>query len=112
MFRLGAHLREYSVRLAVSADEVRISGCSSPISTISRSAKVHRCVRPKARDPTQRLARGKKYDDKFVYVIFDTDNAVAPIQMTKPGFSVFSLWHPEVVTWASEPDYFMQSLRR
>jgi ribosomal protein S18 acetylase RimI-like enzyme len=91
MLRLGAHLREYTVRLAESGDEARLQTLieSDPeyfmlIGTASRPTE--------AKDQLRDLPEGKKYDDKFVYVIFDHHDApIALIDLVRA--------YPDAETW-------------
>jgi ribosomal protein S18 acetylase RimI-like enzyme len=79
MLRLGVHLREYSVRLAVSADEVRMQALleSDPdYFKIIQGGPPHST---EAKDQLNDLPEGKKYDDKFVYAIFDRDEALVAL---------------------------------
>ena len=77
MLRLGVHLREYSVRLAVSADEARLQAL---LESDPDYFKVSQGAPPRsteAKDELSDLPDGKKYHDKFVYAIFHRDNALA-----------------------------------
>src|SRR5258708_35746860 len=79
MLRPGVHLREYSVRLAVSADEARLQAL---LESDPDSFKVIQGAPPRstaAKDQLSDLPEGKKYDDKFVYAIFDRDDALAAL---------------------------------
>jgi hypothetical protein len=76
MLRVDAHRGGYSVRLAVSADEVRIQAL---LESDLDYFKVSQGAPPRSTEASDQLSdlpEGKKYDDKFVYVIFDADNAV------------------------------------
>jgi GNAT superfamily N-acetyltransferase len=91
MLRLGAHLPKYSVRLAESGDETRLQALleSDPdyfklIGAAPRATE--------AEDQLRDLPEGKKYDDKFVYVIFDHDDApIALIDLVRA--------YPDAETW-------------
>jgi ribosomal protein S18 acetylase RimI-like enzyme len=79
MLRLGAHLREYSARLAVSADEVRIQALFESDPDFFKVSQGASPRSTEANDQLSDLPEGKKYHDKFVYVIFDRDNALAAL---------------------------------
>jgi len=79
MLRLGIHLGEYSVRLAEPGDEARLQALlvSDP-----DYFKVIQGAPPRSTEAKHQLSdlpEGKKYDDKFVYVIFDRDDVLAAL---------------------------------
>src|SRR5258708_9827355 len=79
MLRLGVHLREYSVRLAEPGDEARLQAL---LESDPDYFKVIQGAPPRsteAKDQLSDLPEGKKYDDKFVYAIFDRDDALAAL---------------------------------
>jgi ribosomal protein S18 acetylase RimI-like enzyme len=79
MLRLGAYLGEYSVQLAVSADEVRLQAL---LESDPDYFKVSQGAPPRSTEASDQLSdlpEGKKYHDKFVYVIFDHDNGLVAL---------------------------------
>ena len=91
MLRLGVHLREYSVRLAESGDEARLQALLE--SDPDYFELIGAAPRPtEAKEQLRNLPEGKKYDDKFVYVIFDHDDApIALIDLVRA--------YPDAETW-------------
>jgi ribosomal protein S18 acetylase RimI-like enzyme len=79
MLRLGTHLREYSVRLAVSADEVRLQALFESDPDYFEVTQGTPPRSTEASDLLSDLPEGKNYCDKFVYAIFDRDNALAAL---------------------------------
>jgi ribosomal protein S18 acetylase RimI-like enzyme len=91
MLRLSVDLRGYSVRLAESADEARLQALLE--SDPDYFKLIGAAPRPtEAKDQLSDLPEGKKYDDKFVYVIFDHDDApIALIDLVRA--------YPDAETW-------------